>query len=116
MSNLASPRLLLRDAVKRAAFLDEVEAVDGDDFSVGKLLGDDAEGTVVVFPLAEGGDEDGVVEDEEIYVGGGKDREAPAGDLAGLWEVDGNHFERFAGGGLEVPEAMEVIGEWLVIG
>jgi hypothetical protein len=53
------------------------------------LLGDDAERAVIVFPLAEGGDEDGVVEDEEIYVGGGKDRAAPAGDHAGLREVDG---------------------------
>ena len=51
-----------------AAFLDEVEAVDGDDLAVRELLGDDAEAAVIVFPLAEGWNEDGVVEDEEIDV------------------------------------------------
>lgn len=108
--------LLLRDAMQRAAFLDEVEAVDRDDLAGGELFGDDAEGTVVVFPLAEGGDEDGVVEDEEIHVGGGEDGEAPAGNFAGLGEVYGNHIERPARGGLEVPETVKVIGEWLVVG
>ena len=80
------------------------------------MLGDDAEGAVVVFPLAEGGDEDGVVEDEEIHVGGGKDREAPAGDFAGLREVDGEDFVGSARGGEEIFQATHVIGEWIVIG
>ncbi len=97
-SGMESSWLLLGDAVQRAAFLDEVEAVDGDDLAGRKLLGDDAEGAVVVFPLAESGDEDGVVEDEEIHVGGGKDGEAPAGDLAGLGEVDGEDFVSSPGG------------------
>jgi hypothetical protein len=42
MSNLASPRLLLRDAVEGSAFLDEVEAIDGDDLAGGELICDDA--------------------------------------------------------------------------
>ena len=76
--------LLLGDAVEGAAFLDEVEAVDGDDLAIRKLLGDDADGTTVVFRLAEGRDENGMVKDEEIDVGGGEDGEARAGDFACL--------------------------------
>lgn len=41
-----------------AAFLNEVEAVDGDDLAAWELFCDDAEGTVVVVPLAEGRNED----------------------------------------------------------
>lgn len=51
-----------------AAFLDEVEAIDGDDFPVGKLFGDDGEGLLIVGGLAEGWDEDGVVYDQEVDV------------------------------------------------
>ena len=56
-------RLLLGNAVERAAFLDEVEAVDRDYFAVGEVFGNDAEGLFVVFRLAEGGDKDGVIDD-----------------------------------------------------
>lgn len=90
------------DAVEGSAFLDEVEAIDGDDFTVGKLLGDDAESAVVVFGLAKGGDEKRVVENEEVHVGGGEDGESPARHFACLWQVDGNDFVRFAFGGGEV--------------
>lgn len=57
-----------------------------------------------------------MVSDEEIYVRGGKYGEAPAGDFTGLREVDGCYIKSLAGGGLEVPEAMKVICEWLVVG
>ena len=79
------------------------------------MLGDDAEGAVVVFPLAEGGDEDGVVEDEEIHVGGGEDGQAPAGDFAGLGEVDGDDVVRAPGGGEEIFQAVGVVGEGIVV-
>lgn len=108
--------LLLGDAVEGAAFLDEVEAVDGDDLAVGELLGDDAEGADVVFPLAEGGDEDGVVEDEEIDVGGGENGEPPAGDLASLGEVDGEDLVGASGGGEEVFQSGHVSAEGRMIG
>ena len=97
------------------AFLDEVEAIDGENLAAGELLGHDAEGAVVVFPLAEGGDEDGVVEYEEIHVGGGEDGQAPAGDFAGLWEVDGEDFVGTPGGGEEIFQAAHVAGEWGVV-
>lgn len=51
-----------------SAFLDEVEAIDGDDLAVGKKFADDTEGTLVIFRLAESRDQNGVVENEEVDV------------------------------------------------
>lgn len=65
--------LLLGNAVQGAAFFDEIEAVDGDDFTIGEKLADHAGGAVVIAVLTEGGDEDGVVCDEEVHVGCGED-------------------------------------------
>jgi hypothetical protein len=54
--------------------------------------------------LAEGGDENSTVDDEEVDVGGGEDGEAPAGDFAGLGEGNFDDFERFALGAGEGAE------------
>lgn len=45
--------LLLRDAVQRAAFLDEIEAIDAYHLAVAEELAQHAEGAVVVLLLAE---------------------------------------------------------------
>ena len=87
--------------MQRATLLNQVEAVDGCYFAIGEQFADDAEGAVVVFGLAEGGDEHAVVDDEEVDVGGRQDRQAPAGDVAGLRERDFRDFEGSAAGALE---------------
>ena len=51
-----------------SAFLDEVQAVNGDDLAVGEKFADDTEGALVIFRLAESRHQHGVVEDEEIDV------------------------------------------------
>ncbi len=60
--------LLLGDAVEGAALLDEIEAIDGDDLAAWEKLADEPEGAVIIAGLPEGGDEDGVVNDEKIDV------------------------------------------------
>jgi hypothetical protein len=56
-------RFLHGEAVDGAAFPDDVAAVDGDDFAVGKEFVQKVEGVFVASGLAVGGDEDGLVED-----------------------------------------------------
>ena len=53
-----------------AAFLHQVQTVDGYDFSVGKLIADHTKSAIIVFGLAKGGNEDGVVQDKKVDVGG----------------------------------------------
>ncbi len=51
-----------------SAFLDEIEAIDGNDLAVGEKFADDTEGALVIFRLAESRDQHCVIEDEEIDV------------------------------------------------
>ena len=64
----SSLRLLLGNAMQGAAFLNEVEAVDGDDVAVREKFADDTESTVVIFGLVERWNQHGMVENEEIDV------------------------------------------------
>ena len=50
---MRSRRLLLRNAMQRAAFLNQIEAIDRNDFPAREKLSDDSQGAVIVFPLTE---------------------------------------------------------------
>lgn len=70
--------------MKRAALFDQVEAVDGVNFSIWEMLLNHAESPVVVFVLAKCRDDYPAIYDEKVDVRGGEDRQPPARNFAGF--------------------------------
>ncbi len=61
-----SHRLLLRNAVECAAFLDELETIDAGDLTAGEKLTNHAERAVVVFVLPKCRHQHAAIHDEKL--------------------------------------------------
>lgn len=111
-----SLRLLLGNAMQGSALLNEIEAVDSDDFPIGEKLADDSQSAFVIFRLPESRDENSVVEDEKIHIGRRQDGKSPTWNLAGLWKMDGYDLIGSSGGSEEIFQPPHISREHGMIG